>query len=95
MLGELEERMPEGVSWTVPDGGFFIWVTLPAGVDSVRMLEASRAQGVDFLPGTACFHNGSGRGFLRLAYSHAPDEDMARGIGVLANLISEDIRSRN
>ncbi len=95
MLGELEERMPEGVSWTVPDGGFFIWVTLPAGVDSVRLLEASRVRGVDFLPGTACFFNGSGRGFLRLAYSHAADEDVARGIGVLANLIAEGIRSRD
>ena len=38
MLGELNERMPEGVTWRIPQGGFFIWLELPAGVDSTVIL---------------------------------------------------------
>ena len=94
MLGELDERMPEGVEWTVPQGGFFIWLTLPEGVDAVRMLPKARERGVDYSPGTAFFYDGTGRQNIRLAFSYVSDEEAARGIRILSELIREDGAAR-
>lgn len=92
MLGELEERMPEGVTWTLPDGGFFVWLTLPETVDVTRLLPRAREQGVDFSPGPIFFYDGEGRHNLRLSYSWVNDDEMARGIQILAELIHQDTR---
>ncbi len=94
MLGELLERMPEGVSWSVPEGGFFIWLTLPEGLDAARMLLRARERGVEYLPGRACFFDGDGDGrrHIRLAFSYVSDEEAARGIGILSEVIGEELR---
>ena len=92
ILAELAERMPEEVSWTVPEGGFFVWLTLPEGRDAVRMLPQARRRGIDYLPGTAFFCNGGGRQYIRLAYSYVTDEETARGIQILSEVIQEDAR---
>jgi 2-aminoadipate transaminase len=89
MVGELTERMPEGVTWTTPEGGFFVWLTLPEGGDAVRLLPRARERGVDYLPGTAFFFDGNGNRHIRLSYSHAGDEEMARGVRLLAECIQE------
>jgi 2-aminoadipate transaminase len=80
LLAALEQHMPEGTHWSRPDGGFFVWVTLPPGVDSVDLLERSRQLGVDFLPGTACYGDSRGRAELRLAFSFVDSDDIAPGI---------------
>ncbi|MGN6759648.1 MAG: PLP-dependent aminotransferase family protein [Thermomicrobiales bacterium] len=89
ILGELSERMPEGVTWTHPDGGFFVWLTLPDSVDSVRLLDQARERGVDFHPGTVNFFDGSGHNHLRLSYSYASDADTVRGVRILAEVVQE------
>lgn len=92
MLGELEERMPEDVTWTTPEGGFFVWLTLPDTVDVTRLLPRARERGVDFSPGPIFFYDGEGRHNLRLSYSWVDDDEMARGIQILADLIHQDAR---
>ena len=90
----LKAEMPEGVEWTEPNGGFFLWLTLPAGCDSVNMLPEARAHGVDFLPGTGCFFDGSGRRNIRLSFSFSDEEAIRRGVKILAGIIREYAPSR-
>ena len=87
MVKALKADMPESVTWTDPDGGFFIWVDLPSGVSATKLGEAAREQGIEFLPGTACHFHGGGDGTLRLSYSFADEEQIEKGIKILADLI--------
>lgn len=89
MQDALSEFMPPGVTWTEPQGGFFIWVTLPAHLDAREMDAAVRAKGVDYLPGAACFFDGSGKNTLRLAFSYAPEDKLATGIQAIAECVRE------
>jgi len=89
MLDALRSEMPEGVEWTEPNGGFFLWLTLPPGCDSVAMLPEARAHGVEYLPGTSCYFNGSGQSNIRLSFSFADDEAIRRGVKILAGIIRE------
>lgn len=87
MLGALEEHMPEGVSWTVPDGGFFIWVTLPESVHTAKLFPLAMQEGFDYLPGVACRFGGAGANELRLSFSTVPEEQIREGIKRLGRLI--------
>lgn len=88
MLAALEATMPEGTRWTNPDGGFFIWVTLPRGVSASTLIAQARERGVEFLPGTACHFTG-GDDTLRLSYSFADEDQIRRGIAILADLVRQ------
>jgi DNA-binding transcriptional MocR family regulator len=88
MLAALETHMPEGVTWTRPAGGLFVWVRLPDGVDAASLLDrAVEEAGVAFVPGAAFFHDGRGRNTLRLSYSLATESEIEEGIARLAKLI--------
>ena len=88
MLAALEAHMPDGVTWTRPGGGLFVWVRLPDGVDAAALLErAIREQGVAFVPGAAFFHDGRGRNTLRLSFSLADEAEIENGIARLAIMI--------
>jgi DNA-binding transcriptional MocR family regulator len=88
MLAALARHMPEGVAWTRPDGGLFVWVTLPDRHDGADLLRRSLAEaGVAFVPGAAFFFDGRGRNTLRLSYSLPSEADIDRGIARLARLI--------
>lgn len=89
MLACLERGMPKSVSWTTPEGGFFIWMTLPEGVTAGELQKAAAERNVEFLPGPACHFHGAGANTLRLAYSFADDEKIERGIAVLSELVRE------
>jgi 2-aminoadipate transaminase len=89
MAEALKTEMPEGVEWTEPNGGFFMWLTLPEGCDSVAMLPEARAHGVEFLPGTGCYFDGSGRSNIRLSFSFSDEEAIRRGVKILAGIIRE------
>lgn len=93
MLAALEEHMPEGTRWSRPEGGFFIWVTLPPGVDSRALQRRALALGVDFLPGTACYGDGRGVGELRLAFSFVAADDIWPGIERLGRAILDELRT--
>jgi 2-aminoadipate transaminase len=92
MLDALAKHMPEGTVWTSPDGGFFIWVTLPVGVDATRLLPQARERGVEYLPGATCFADGSGKNQLRLAFSFATDDQIEPGIKILAEVVAGELR---
>jgi DNA-binding transcriptional MocR family regulator len=68
MLSGLAEHMPDGTTWTVPAGGFFVWATLPPGLDSHAMLPRAVTARVAYVPGTAFYADGFGSRFMRLSY---------------------------
>jgi 2-aminoadipate transaminase len=92
MLDELAEHMPTGTTWTNPDGGFFIWVTLPEGIDTVALAPMARERGVEYLSGRSCYVTDQGANTLRLSYSFADDEQIREGIAILGEVIASELR---
>lgn len=92
MLAALDREMPEGVTWTRPEGGMFIWVTLPKGMDGKSLLEhAVNAHRVAFVPGGAFFADGSGRNTIRLSFSLPPEDVINAGVERLAAAINDQL----
>ncbi|HXC29842.1 MAG TPA: PLP-dependent aminotransferase family protein [Stellaceae bacterium] len=88
MLAALTEHMPASVSWTRPEGGFFIWLTLPNGVSGASLLTRAIDEAkVAFVPGAAFFHDGSGENTIRLSYSLPDTTEIASGVRRLAALL--------
>ena len=84
-LQALEREMPKDVSWTSPQGGFYVWLTLPEHADSEKLLRhAIETEKMAFVAGPPFFADGSGRVNLRLAYSFVPQEQIEEGIQRLA-----------
>ena len=82
----LTEHMPEGFSWTQPEGGMFLWVTGPQGFDALPLFARAIERGVAFVPGGDFFVGDEGRNCLRLNFSNAQPDDIRRGIARLAEL---------
>lgn len=82
----LRAEMPPGFTWTKPEGGMFLWVTGPANLDSVELLQRCIAQKVAFVPGRDFFPADGGRNFLRLNYSNSTPERIREGVKRLAAL---------
>jgi DNA-binding transcriptional MocR family regulator len=92
MLAALEKYMPAGTSWTKPEGGMFIWVTLPDGMDGAKLLAKSlETANVAFVPGKAFFADGSGENTFRVSFSCANDQMIEEGISRLGALIAGEI----
>ncbi|HEY8702057.1 MAG TPA: PLP-dependent aminotransferase family protein [Arthrobacter sp.] len=91
MLDALSEHMPDGTSWTTPEGGFFVWVTLPEGVDTYPLLQKAVDAGVVFIPGAAFTPSDEPSNKLRLAFSAVPPEAIAEGVRRLAPVLREAI----
>ena len=72
--------MPEGTTWTTPRGGFYYWVTAPAGTDTVALAAAARARKVAYVPGGAVLPRQDGHAQIRLAYSRVADDLIDEGI---------------
>jgi 2-aminoadipate transaminase len=87
MVGALEEHMPESVTWTVPDGGFFLWLTVPEGVNTAKLMAVAACEGVEYLPGVACRFDGAGLNEIRLSFSVMTEEQIREGISRLGRLI--------
>jgi len=87
LLAALEREMPQGVSWTRPAGGFFVWLTLPQPLEAEAVLAAATERGVVFVPGTRFFAEGGGRRNLRLPFSFLPEARMEEGVRILAEVI--------
>lgn len=87
MLAALEAHMPKSVRWTRPQGGLFVWATLPDGMSGAELLErAVREVKVAFVPGGAFFHDGSGANTIRLSYSLPTPAAITEGVRRLASL---------
>ncbi|MEM7545306.1 MAG: PLP-dependent aminotransferase family protein [Pseudomonadota bacterium] len=92
MLAALDAHMPDGVAWSHPEGGMFIWVTLPDHVDAATLLQeaVSEAQ-VAFVPGRAFFADGSGANTMRLSYTMPARDQIDSAIARLAKVLSAAI----
>lgn len=82
----LRETMPPGFTWTHPEGGMFVWVTCPEGVNTNELMRTALARKVLFVPGQDFFPDASGLRFMRLNFSNASPEKIREGIGRLAEV---------
>ncbi len=95
MLAALEKHFPEGVRWTRPAGGLFLWITLPEGLDSTRLLrEALEQERVAFVPGVSFFPRGGGERTCRLNFSYCGPEAIDEGVRRLANVVKRSLTKR-
>jgi len=83
----ISEYLPN-VETTTPDGGFYLWLTLPEGIDSKAMLPLAVKELVAYTPGTAFFGDGTGQRNLRICYSYPTPENIKIGIKRLSNVIN-------
>jgi 2-aminoadipate transaminase len=88
MLAALTEFFPAGVTWTRPEGGMFIWITLPGHIDSMQLLDEAVAQNVAFVPGAPFYANVPEQNTLRLSFVTVPPEQIREGIAKLGKLIA-------
>lgn len=91
LLAALEKYMPEGTTWSVPHGGFFVWLTVPEGVNTATMLPQAREIGIEYLPGVACYFDDNGKNAMRLSFSFAHDDVIDEGIRRLGDLIRAEM----
>ncbi|MER7423264.1 PLP-dependent aminotransferase family protein [Nonomuraea rubra] len=95
LLDALESLMPPEVTWTRPGGGFFVWATLPEGLDSKAILPRAVAERVAFVPGTGFFSDGSGARHMRLSYCYPAPDRIREGVRRLAGVIEQEIQLRD
>jgi DNA-binding transcriptional MocR family regulator len=89
MLAALAAHMPAGVRWSKPEGGMFVWITLPEGVDGAELLERSLLEErIGFVPGGAFSPHGDVRNTIRLNYSLQPEAAITEGVARLGALVS-------
>jgi DNA-binding transcriptional MocR family regulator len=93
-LAALRDFMPADATWTHPAGGFYVWVTLPGGLDSKAMLPRAIHNRVAYVPGTGFYADGSGSQHLRLSYCSPPPERIRDGVRRLATVIGEELDLR-
>lgn len=87
-LAALERHFPPAASWTHPEGGFYVWVTVP-GADTKALLPEAVSRGVAYVPGTAFYADRSGRDRLRLAFCYPPEDAIEEGVRRLGELLTE------
>jgi len=91
MLDTLTEHMPEGVNWTRPQGGLFLWVTLPECLNSEDLFDEALQEKVAFVPGSSFFAEGGGNNTMRLNFSNARPEKINDGIARLSKVIKKHL----
>lgn len=91
MLAALDEEMPEGVRFTRPLGGLFLWMTLPERLNARTLLDECVRQNVAFVPGGAFYPNGDHENTLRLNYSNMPVERIREGVRRLASALAKEM----
>lgn len=89
MLDAMAEHFPASVTWTRPEGGMFIWVTLPKSIDAMKLLDQSLAARVAFVPGAPFYANEPETNTLRLSFVTVPPERIREGIAILGKLIKD------
>jgi DNA-binding transcriptional MocR family regulator len=87
LLRALPDALPEGSTWTVPEGGMFVWVRLPEGYDATALLPQAVAHDVAYVPGTPFFAGVPDPGTLRLSFTTNTPADIAEGVRRLAEVL--------
>lgn len=91
MLDALARDLPDGCTWTVPTGGFYVWLTVPDGIDTSDLLAKAVTHRVAYVPGRGFYADGSGGNRLRLCYSFPPPDRIREGVARLGELLHEEV----
>jgi 2-aminoadipate transaminase len=91
MLDALERHFPAEATWTRPQGGLFVWATLPDYIDTTDLLAKALREDVAFVPGPAAYVDGRGRHSMRLNFSGSETEEIREGIRRIGRVISEQV----
>jgi len=91
MMDSLTEMMPEGVHWTHPEGGLFLWATLPEKINTVDLLKVALEDKVAFVPGGSFHPDGRGQNTMRLNFSFSKPPELTEGMARLAKAIKREI----
>ncbi|WP_166346170.1 PLP-dependent aminotransferase family protein [Phytoactinopolyspora limicola] len=94
MLDALDDLMPDGTYWTRPNGGFYVWLTLPDGLDAKAMLPRAVTNRVAYVPGTAFYSDGFGSRSMRLSYCYPTPERIREGVRRLAQVVEQEMELR-
>jgi len=89
MLAALDRELGGAANWTTPEGGLFVWVTLPDGVDTAELFQVALSRQVAYIPGVHFSADGGFANALRLNYSNAAPEKIHEGVRRLAGVIKE------
>ena len=91
LLGLLEEYMPEGISWTHPEGGLFLFLTMPEGFDAVKFYDVALDAGVAYVAGEFFHPDRSGKNTMRMNFSFMSPKKITEGVKLLAKLLKDEI----
>ena len=91
MLRTMEAEFPDGITWTRPEGGMFLWITLPESLNAREILELCLVEDVAFVPGGAFFPNGGHENTLRMNYSTSSTERIEEGVKRMAKVLRQAI----
>ena len=91
LLSLLEEHMPEGVRWTHPEGGLFLFLTMPDGFDAVKFYDKALDAGVAYVAGEFFHPDRSGKNTMRLNFSFMSPDRITEGIRILSKLLEDEI----
>ena len=91
MIGCFRKYMPQEVTWTEPEGGLFLFVTLPSYMDANKIFEKALDKNVAFVSGTSFFCNEAGKNTLRINFSYSNNREIEEGVGRLAEVIRDEI----
>ncbi|MBN7773850.1 PLP-dependent aminotransferase family protein [Clostridium aminobutyricum] len=94
MAKAIKENFPEEIQFVLPAGGLFIWLELPVDYDTRKLLPIAMENKVAFVPGTAFYPNASRSNEMRLNFSNMKDEDLVKGIRILANVTKRFMKER-
>ena len=91
MLDSLAEQFPREAQWTHPQGGLFIWATLPDYIDTTDLLARALEEHVAFVPGRAAFVDGRGGSAMRLNFSGVDEDQIREGIRRIGEIVCEQV----
>ena len=91
MVEALREHFPAGATWTEPEGGLFIWATLPEYIDTQDLLAKALRADVAFVPGRAAYVDGRGQSSMRLNFSGAGEDEIREGIRRIGKVVGEQV----
>ena len=94
MMEALDDLMPAACTWNKPAGGFFVWLTLPPGIDAKAMLPRAVTARVAYVPGTAFFADGFGSGAIRLSFCYPTPQRIREGVRRLAGVLEQEMELR-
>jgi 2-aminoadipate transaminase len=94
MTQALAAHMPDGTAWTTPRGGFYVWLTVPGGVDTVALSAAAAARKVAYVPGRPFYSGDAGAAQIRLAYSRVADHLIDEGIRRIGEVLKTALEGK-